>query len=265
MDKEQRRDAARDLLRAYETRRGIEPLTSTYTDMVLDDAYAVQLAQVQEWTGRGRRIKGHKVGLTSAAMQRMLGVDQPDFGHLTDDMFWTEFQPIPTSRFLQPRVEPEIAFVLGRDLSGPGVNAAEAIRAIDFVLPALELIDSRIRDWKIKLFDTIADNASSGGVVLGSRATAPDRVDLRLVGCNLYRNGAFVDSGANGAVLGSPITALVWLANTLGVRGVTLEAGHVVLPGSCTAAMPVAPGDTVLANFAGLGGVTAVFARNGGS
>jgi len=259
MDRPTRGEAARLLLDAYATGKPIAPLTSTYEVMTLDDAYAVQLLQIDELTGSGRTIKGHKVGLTSAAMQRLMGVDEPDYGHLLDDFFYLEHAPIPLSRFIQPRIEPEVAFVLRRPLRGPGVTVHEAIAAIDFVLPALEIVDSRIQDWKIGLFDTIADNASSGAVVLGSRPTALHEVDLRLAGAVMTRNGLVVGTGAGGAVLGSPLTSLVWLANTVGERGVTLEAGHVILPGSVCAMVPVAAGDTVTATFAGLGTVTARF------
>jgi 2-keto-4-pentenoate hydratase len=255
-----RAEAAEQLLAAYRTKQPVEPLVEKYPGLTLEDSYAIQQLQIQAFVASGRRIAGHKVGLTSAVMQRQMGVDQPDYGHLMDDFFHLENMPIPTGDFLQPRVEPEVAFVLKRDLRGPGVTVASAVAAIDFVLPALELIDSRIRDWKIGLLDTIADNASSGGLILGSTPHAVDAVDLRLSGCVLYRNGAVVGTGAGGAVLGSPITSLVWLANTLGARGVTLEAGHVILPGSITASVPVAPGDTFTATFAGLGSVTARFA-----
>ncbi|TDD40520.1 2-keto-4-pentenoate hydratase [Actinomadura sp. KC06] len=255
--------AAAALLDAYATRTPIAPLTAGHPDMTVADAYAVQLAQVEAWTRAGARIKGHKVGLTSAAMQRQMGVDQPDFGVLLHTMFFQDSAPIDTGRFLQPRIEPEIAFVLGRPLSGPGATAADAVAAVEYVLPALEVIDSRIADWKITLPDTIADNASSGGVVLGTRPVRLDGLDLSLMGCLLRRDGDLVDTGAGGAVLGSPINALVWLANVLGERGVTLEAGHVVLPGSITAAVPVAPGETLTAEFAGIGSVTARFGEFG--
>ena len=149
--------------------------------------------------------------------------------------------------------------MLSRPLRGPGVTVADAIAAVAFVLPALELIDSRIKDWKIGLADTIADNASSGGVILGSRPVSLPAVDLRLAGCNLHKNGELAGTGAGGAVLGSPLTALVWLANTLGARGVVLGEGQVILPGSITASVPVRAGDAVTATFAGLGSVTARF------
>ena len=170
-------------------------------------------------------MQGHKVGLTSAAMQRLLGVTEPDYGHLLDDFFHLEHMPIPIDLFVQPRIEPEVAFVLKKPLKGPGVTVHEALRAVDFVLPALEIVDSRIRDWKIGLFDTIADNASSGAVVLGSTPTDVGAVDLRLAGATFHRNGEVVGTGAGGAVLGSPLNSLVWLANTVGARGVTLEKG----------------------------------------
>ena len=263
MDSTTRAEAARRLLEAYASREAIDPLTSTYEAMTLEDAYAIQLDQLAQWTGDGpdggRTVKGHKVGLTSAAMQRLLGVSEPDYGHLLDDFFYLEHMPIPTDRFLQPRIEPEVAFVLKKDLRGPGVTVHEAIAAVDFVLPALELVDSRIKDWKIGLFDTIADNASSGAVVLGSTPTALSDIDLRLGGAVLHRNGQVVGTGAGGAVLGSPINSLIWLANTVGARGITLEAGHVVLPGALCAMVPIAAGDTFTATFAGLGSVTARF------
>jgi 2-keto-4-pentenoate hydratase len=253
-------EAAAVLARAYATREPIEPLIKTFPEASVEDAYRIQQEQVRHWTASGDAVRGHKVGLASAAMQRQMGVDQPDYGHLTGSMFHLEHQPIPTSAFLQPRIEPEIAFVLGSALRGPGVTVADAVRAVDFVLPSLEIVDSRIQDWKITLFDTIADNASSGGVVLGSSPTALRDADLRLAGCVLYQNGSVAATGAGGAVLGSPLNSLVWLANTVGPLGVTLEPGHVVLPGSMTRAIPVSPGDTVVATIAGIGSVTAVFA-----
>jgi 2-keto-4-pentenoate hydratase len=254
--------AAAKLLEAYASGIPVRPLTESAPDLTLVDAYAIQRAQVRQWTADGARIKGHKVGLTSAVMQQQFGVDQPDYGHLLDTMFHADSAPIGTGQFLQPRVEPEIAFVLRRPLTGPGVTAADAAGAVDFVLPALEIIDSRIADWKITLPDTVADNASSGGVVLGTTPVRPDGLDLALAGCLLHRNGDLVGTGAGGAVLGSPLNALIWLANVLGPLGVTLEAGHVILPGSITAAVPVVAGDTFTARFAGIGTVTARFVNS---
>lgn len=248
------------LLEAYRTRQPVAPLAATFPALTIDDAYRIQLAQVDEWLIDARRVLGRKVGLTSRAMQAQMKVSQPDFGHLMDDMFFPEHAPVPADRFLQPRAEPEVAFVLGRDLTGPGVTVAAAASAVDFVLPALEIIDSRIADWQIGIVDTIADNASSGGVVLGSTARRLGDVDLRLGGCVLHRNGEIAGTGAGGAVLGSPLNSLAWLANTLGERGEGLQAGQVILPGSITASIPFEPGDAITATFAGLGSVTAVIA-----
>jgi len=253
--------AAAELLRAYESGIPVPPLTARDPGLSVSDAYAIQLAQVRAWTSAGAVVEGYKVGLTSAAMQRQLGVGQPEFGHLLDTMFLPERAEADISAFLQPRAEPEIAFVLGGPLRGPGVTAAEALAAVDVVLPALEIIDSRIANWKITLADTIADNASSGAVVLGGGRVKPDALDLSLTNGALYRNGRLEGAGAGAAVLGSPVNALVWLANTLGMLGVTLEADHVVLSGSVCAAVSFGPGDTVSATFDHLGTVSVIFSE----
>lgn len=257
------REAAQRLSLAYDKGEPIAPLIESYPGAGVTDAYRIQQEQVRRWIEGGERVKGHKVGLSSAAMQQQMGVDQPDYGHLLSGMFHLEQQPISTKGFLQPRIEPEIAFVLGGRLSGPGVTVADAIRAVDFVLPALEIVDSRIENWRISIVDTIADNASSGGVVLGSRPTALSSVDLAAASCVLRFGDETVATGTGGAVLGSPINALVWLANTIGPLGVDLEPGHVVLPGSMTRAFDVRPGDTVVADMGELGSVKAVFAAAG--
>lgn len=259
MDNDVRLRVAQELASAYATREPIEPLVQTHPGITLDDSYEIQQLQLRERLDAGAQVVGYKVGLTSAVMQRQMGVDQPDYGYLLDEMTYLENAPVPTDNFVQPKVEPEIAFVLGRDVSGPNATVAQVMGAIEYVVPALEIIDSRIRDWQIGLLDTVADNASSGGVVLGSRPTALVEQDLRLAGCNLYVNGRIVGTGAGGAVLGSPLTAAVWLINTLGARGVTLRAGQVILSGSVTAAVTVAQGDTVSAQIAGLGTVTTRF------
>lgn len=259
IDDELRSELVRGLATAYRSRQAVRPLTERHPEIDLDDAYEIQRRQVASWVEDGRVVRGHKVGLTSSVMQRQLGVDQPDYGVLMDDFFHLEHLPIATENYLQPKVEPEIAFVLRKDLSGPGVNVAEAIDAVEWVLPSLEIIDSRISDWNITFFDTIADNASSGGVVLGSTPRRISELDLRMLGVVLRVNGAIVETGAGAAVLGSPINALVWLANVLGGHGESLRAGQVVLPGSVTRAIPVTAGNTVDATFAGLGTVTARF------
>ncbi len=259
MDDAERKAAALDLSKAKLERRPIRPLTETFGSFGVEDAYAVQQLFVEQLAPGPNRTLGHKVGLTSVVMQSMLGVSQPDFGHLLESMFYAESSAVPLSELIQPKVEPEVAFVLGRELSGPGVTMAHAVRAVEYVLPALEIIDSRIVDWKISLSDTIADNASSGGVVLGGTARRLEGLELRTIGCNLWHGGALAATGAAGAVLGNPLNSLVWLANTLGSLGEGLMEGEVVLPGSCTVAVPVTAGDEVRAFFAGLGSVGARF------
>jgi 2-keto-4-pentenoate hydratase len=250
---------ADELLVAY-SGKPVEPLTARFDGLSLDDAYEIQTIQTRRRTAAGARTVGYKVGLTSVAMQQQLGVHQPDFGVLLDDMVWPADAPIPISRYLQPRAEPEVALVLGEALSGPGLSVTDVLSATRYALPAIEIIDSRIADWQIKLVDTIADNASSAGLVLGSTPVRPAGIDLALVGCVFRRNGVIVQTGAGAAVIGSPLHAATWLANTLTARGVTLEPGQVILTGSVTAAVPVAAGDTVTATIDRLGSVTAVFA-----
>ena len=250
---------AGELLDAYETGKTVEPLTSRFDGLSLDDAYEIQTIQTRRRTARGARIVGFKVGLTSAPMQQQLGIDRPDYGVLFDDMAYAADAPIPVERFLQPRAEPEVALVLDRPLTGTGLSVADVLGAVRYALPAIEIIDSRVTDWRIKLVDTIADNASSGGLVLGGTPASVSGIDLALVGCVLRHNGRIVHTGAGAAVIGSPLHAATWLANTLTARGVELAPGHVILTGSVTAAVPVAAGDTVTASIDRLGSVTAVF------
>ncbi|MDW5615085.1 2-keto-4-pentenoate hydratase [Mycolicibacterium sp. D5.8-2] len=259
MDPQTRAAVANRLLEAHRTGNSIAPLSDSYKGMTVEDAYAIQLLQVEAMQADGRSVRGHKVGLTNGHVQTQLGVDEPDYGHLMDDFFHLEYAPMPTSSFIQPRIEPEVAFVLRAPLSGPGVTIVQAIAAVDYLLPALEIVDSRIDDWRIKITDTIADNASSGALVLGSTPTPLANVDLRLAGCALYRNGQVAATGSGGAVIGSPINALVWLANKVGPLGITLEPGHVILSGAMTPMVTVSAGDTFTASFTGLGSATARF------
>lgn len=252
--------AANRLLAAYGG-DPVRPVVEDHSAATITDAYRIQQRQVEIWADSGELVHGHKVGLASVAVQRQMSVNQPDFGHLTASMFHLEHQPVPANTFIQPRIEPEIAFVLGRRLEGPGVTVADAVRAVDCVVPALEIVDSRIKDWQISIVDTIADNASSGGVFLGSTPSRLSDVDIRLSGCVLHLNGDVAATGAGGAVLGSPLNALVWLANTVGPLGVVLEPGHVVLPGAMTRAVPLAAGDCASASIAGIGSVTAVLSK----
>ena len=252
-------EAAEALLGAYGGGPPVAPLSTTYPDLTLDEAYAVQLTQVDSWLSEGRTVVGHKVGLTSRAMQELLGVSEPDYGHLLDSMARAESDTITIGAFVQPRIEPEIGFILGQSLLGPGLTEADVMLAVAAVLPALEIVDSRVRDWKIDLFDTIADNASSGAFVLGDARVPLGDLDLQSIECTLRLDDAVVGWGHGSAVMGNPLTALTWLANTLGGRGVKLEAGHVVLPGALCAMVPVTAGDTFTATFAGLGNVSARF------
>ena len=251
--------AALALWEAEHKREPIGPLTAEHAEMDVIDAYEIQLINVRRRLAEGRIVRGHKVGLSSKAMQEMMGVDEPDYGHLLDDMFVFEDQDVDTSGLCCPRVEVEVGFILGESLPAPGCNAADVLRTTEYVVPAIEIIDSRIRDWKIALCDTIADNASSCRVVLGGKATRIDQIDLRVTGATLRRNGEIVATGSAGAVLGNPVTAVAWLANKVHEFGVRLQAGHVILPGSCTRAFDVAPGDNIRADFDVLGGVSINF------
>jgi 2-keto-4-pentenoate hydratase len=204
-------------------------------------------------------LRGRKVGLTSRPMQQLLGVGEPDFGALLDDMFVEEGDPVTLDQLIQPKVEAEIAFVLREPLAGPGATTAGALHAIEGAMPAIEVIDSRVEGWQIDLVDTIADNASCGRVVLGGRLTPMAGFDLRLIGMVLSRNGEVAATGAGAAVLGNPARCVVWLANKLATFGTRLEAGDVVLAGALHPALPVTAGDVVVAEFDRLGSVTATF------
>ena len=259
MNESEIRASADALARAEETRAPIPPLTDAYAGMTTSDAYQVQRANVQRRLEAGRVVRGHKVGLTAKAMQQLFGVFEPDYGHLLDDMFIPETSAVELERFISPRIEIESAFILGRPLKGPGVTVADAIRAIEWVVPSIEIIDSRIVDWRIKLADTIADNGSSSAVVLGGRPTRLSDVDLRNTKAEMSIDGEVVESGNTAAVLGNPISALAWLANTVGSHGVELKEGDVVLPGTCIRAVPARRGSTVRGEFAALGEVCVEF------
>lgn len=261
MQPDDRSAAAKTLRHAQRSRVGIGVLTATYDDVAVDDAYAIQLLNVRErLAGNGRTVRGHKIGLTSRAMQQMFGVDEPDYGHLFDDMFVSDGATVDHAAYLRPRVEPEVAFVLSGALEGPAVTVADVFRATAFVLPALEIIDTRYEAWTMQLADTIADNASSAGVVLGTRPMPVDAVDLKTMGAVMRFNGRVVETGACGAVLGHPAVAVAWLANALARYDVRLEPDHLVLSGSITRAVDVAPGDQVVAQFDGLSSVGVRFA-----
>ena len=255
----ERLEAAELLRVAEETAVAIPPLVQTFPHLDVVDTYEIQLLNIRRRMAAGATVYGHKVGLSSKAMQEMMGVDEPDYGHLLSDMVYTEDAPIPTGKFLLPRVEVEVGFILGEDLPGEGCTVEDVLRCTDFIAPAIELIDSRIADWKIGLFDTISDNASSCGVILGKERVKPADIDVKAIDATLDINGARVAAGRSDAVLGDPTIAVAWLANKVASFGVRLEAGHVVLPGSCTRAYDVVPGDDVVATFTGLGSVSLSF------
>ena len=252
-------DLADSLWRAEADHLAIDPLTSTEADLTIGDAYAIQTANVDRRIAAGAVLRGRKVGLTSRPVQDLLGVHEPNFGVLLDDMFVDEGDEVPFDALVQPRVESEIAFLMAGDLAGPGVTTTDALAAVAGVLPAIEIVDSRIADWRIRIADTVADNASSARAVLGARMTPVSAVDLRLVGVLFSRNGVPVESGAGAAVLGNPAHCLAWLANKLGSFGTGLRRGDVVLSGALHRMVPVRPGDFFQAQFAHLGDVAVQF------
>ncbi|WP_328353309.1 fumarylacetoacetate hydrolase family protein [Mycobacterium sp. NBC_00419] len=255
-----RLDEAAELLFAADTDRApIAPLTERYPGMDLADAYAVQQVNLTRRLHAGKALVGHKIGLTSEPMQTLLGVDEPDFGYILDDMVVANGAAVPRGRFCAPRVEPEVAFLLREPLRGPGVTADDVRAATEAVAVALEVVDSRIADWKLTLRDTVADNASSGAVVLGEWVPLGAGVDLVGARASLRLNGTEVDSGIGSAVLGDPAIAVAWLANALAPFGTDVAAGQFVMSGSFTTAAFVAPGDSASATISGLGTVSLSF------
>jgi len=240
-------------------RRPLAPLTSAHPDITIEDAYAIQQRMLSRRLAAGERVVGKKIGVTSRAVMNMLGVYQPDFGWLTDAMVFNEGQAIPASSLIQPKAEGEIAFVLKKTLKGPGVTAADVLAATEGVMACFEIVDSRIQDWKIKIQDTVADNASCGVFVLGDRLVDPRDVDLGTCGMVLEKNGEIVATGAGAAALGHPANAVAWLANTLGRLGIALEAGEVILSGSLAIMVPVQAGDNLRVTIGGIGGCSVRF------
>jgi len=251
---------ADELYRALRRVEPVEPLTAREPQMTIEDAYQIQLRLIARRVEQdGEHVIGRKIGLTSKAVQTMLGVDQPDFGHLTSAMVYGDGEAVPLAGMLQPKAEGEIAFVLKDDLRGPGVTAADVLRATEAVMPCFEIVDSRVRDWKIKIQDTVADNASSGVFLVGDRAVDPRGLDLALCGMVLERNGEIVHTGAGAAALGSPLTCVAWLANTLGRLGMTLKAGEIILSGALAAMVPAVKGDNMRVSIGGIGSVSVRF------
>ncbi|WP_055557968.1 2-keto-4-pentenoate hydratase [Streptomyces sp. NBRC 110028] len=255
----QREEAARLLREAERRVTPVDPLSELMPGLTVADAYAVQRDNITRRLAVGGTVVGHKVGLTAAAMQQLLGVDEPDFGHLLDDMVHPDGGTVPAARYCAPRIEPEICFRLAEPLRGPGVTVEDVLAATEAVAPALEIVDSRIRDWKITLADTVADNASSAGLVHGAWTPLAEAPDLAAVLVDLVVDGERVASGSGGEVLGHPAAAVAWLANTLADFGTAPQPGHLVLPGTMTGAPFVSAGQRIEARFSGLGPVSVTF------
>ena len=248
-----------ELYQALVSREAVEPLTARETAITIDDAYQIQLRMIERRLDAGEVLVGKKIGVTSKVVMDMLGVNQPDFGHLLSGMVFNEGEPVDTSKLIAPRAEAEVAFILKRDLTGPGVTAADVLRATDCVMPCFEIVDSRIKDWKIKIQDTVADNASCGVLTLGGTRRDPRHIDLALAGMVLEKNGEVISTSVGASVQGSPVNAVAWLANTLGRRGITLKAGDIILSGSQSPLVPVVAGDSLHCSVGGLGSTSVRF------
>ena len=242
-----------ELYESLVSRTTVAPLTSREAAITIEDAYQIQRHMIGRRLANGERIVGKKIGVTSKAIQDLIGVKQPDFGQLTSGMAYEEGQDVPLTGLIQPRAEAELAFVLKHDLNGPGITAIDVLRATDYVVPCFEIVDSRITDWKIKIQDTVADNASCGVYLLGKTKVSPTKLDLNLAGMVLERNGELFSTAAGAAVQGGPVNAVVWLANTLGALGIPFKAGEVILSGSQSTLVPCVAGETLNCIVGGLG------------
>ncbi|MFQ6348670.1 2-oxo-hept-4-ene-1,7-dioate hydratase [Pseudomonas sp. R11F] len=265
LDSQQILEAANRLDQAERSREQLRQFSLDYPGITIEDAYAIQRAWVAQKTKDGRTLKGHKIGLTSRAMQVSSNITEPDYGVLLDDMFFDEGSDIPFERFIVPRVEVELAFILGKPLKGPNCTVFDVLDATEWVIPALEIIDARIQQvdphthTTRKVFDTISDNAANAGVVLGGRAVRPTEIDLRKVPAVLYRNGVIEESGVSAAVLNHPAKGVAWLANKLAPYDVTLLPGQIILGGSFTRPVAANPGDTFHVDYDLLGSIACRF------
>lgn len=257
---------ARELHQAEQSREQTRQLSLRYPEITIDDAYAIQREWVAAKIAEGRTLKGHKIGLTSKAMQASSQIDEPDYGALLDDMFFAEGSDIPVDRFIVPRVEVELAFVLAKPLRGPNCTLFDVYNATDYIIPALEIIDARCHgidpetQRPRKVFDTISDNAANAGVVLGGRPIKPDALDLRWISALMYRNGVIEESGVAAAVLNHPANGVAWLANKLAAHDVELQAGQIILGGSFTRPVPARKGDTFHVDYGVMGAISCRFA-----
>ncbi|MNP11614.1 2-hydroxyhexa-2,4-dienoate hydratase [compost metagenome] len=265
LDHSQILQAAAQLERAERSREQVRQFSLEHPGISIEDAYAIQRAWVAQKIQDGRKLVGHKIGLTSRAMQVSSNITEPDYGALLDDMLFDEGSDIPFERFIVPRVEVELAFILGKPLRGPNCTVFDVLDATEWVIPALEIIDARIHqvdpDTRVtrKVFDTISDNAANAGVVMGGRAVRPTEIDLRRVPAILYRNGVIEESGVSAAVLNHPAKGVAWLANKLAAYDVTLEAGQIILGGSFTRPVAANSGDTFHVDYDQLGSIACRF------
>ena len=253
-----RNKAADILIAAEKVRKQAVQLSKTWPGITMEDAYAISTEVANRKIAGGAKLIGHKVGLTSKAMQRSSQIDEPDYGYLLDHMMIADGVSVKHENFCLPRVEVELAFVMGKPLKGPGVGLTDVLRATEYVVPALEIVDARLQDPR-KIFDTVSDNGAAAGIVVGGRPVGPMDVDLRWVGGIMYRNAEIEETGVAAGVLGHPALGVAWLANKLGALGVGLEPGHLVLAGSFTRVVFAKKGDTLHADFGALGGIAVQF------
>jgi len=253
--------AADALYDAHKTQTPCAPIRDFLEDGDVDGAYAVQETNTKRWLEEGRKLVGRKIGLTSVAVQNQLGVNQPDYGMLFADMAVAEGDEMPLGALLQPKAEAEVAFVIGKDLTDEQMTLSDLISAVEYALPALEIVDSRVADWNIRILDTIADNASSGLYVLGAEPVKLEGLDLRTCGMVMDLRGEPVSTGVGAACLGHPLNAALWLAKTMARVGRPLQAGDQIMSGALGPMVPAAPGDVLEARIEGLGTVRATFAQ----
>lgn len=250
--------AADILVEAEKNRDPATQLSTTWPDIEIEDSYAIQSIVTQRKVDAGARVIGHKVGLTSKAMQRSSQIDEPDYGHLLDNMLIADGAKIPHANYCIPRVEVELAFVLGEPLKGPGVGLTDVLRATEYVVPSIEIIDARVQNPR-KIYDTVADNGAAAGIVMGGCPVGPMDTDLRWIGGLMYRNSEIEETGVAAGVLGHPAMGVAWLANKVGEFGTVLEPGHIILSGSFTRPVWAEPGDTLFGDFGQLGGIAIHF------
>ena len=258
LTEDQRKEAAGAIYKAEMDRVAIPQLSRTYPDITLQDAYDIQKLWAKLHEDQGHKHIGHKIGLTSRAMQKASKITEPDYGHLFDNMVFQDGQEIKADRFLKPRLEVELAFVMGSDLSGPGTMVHDVLRATEYIVPALEVIDYRTEVPRA-ITDTIADNAASGGIIIGGRPVRPFDINLRWVGGTLSKNGIIEESGVSAAIMGHPAAGVAWLINKLSAVGAELKAGQIVLAGSFTRPVDVAAGDVIQVDYGPLGSIGVAF------